>query len=100
MKVWSVRIIQDWSLEDAEANLSRVVDNAVKDGPQRIVGDGRSAVVVISEREFERLVEGKRGSLMDFLAHSPLKGLVIPERDHCDAGTRDGARVIGPIEKT
>ncbi|HEV3089462.1 MAG TPA: hypothetical protein VGX96_19830 [Candidatus Elarobacter sp.] len=57
-------------------------------------------MVVISEREFERLVEGKRGSLMDFLAHSPLKGLVIPERDHRVARTRDSARVIGSIEKT
>ncbi len=81
-----VRVKGDWQLQDAKANLSQVVNKALEDGPQRITRHGRPAAVLVSERDFERLVARKRGSLTEFLARSPLKELEIPERDHSDTG--------------
>jgi prevent-host-death family protein len=81
-----VRIKGDWQLQDAKANLSQVVNRALEDGPQRITRHGRAAAVLLSERDFQRLTARKRGSLVEFFAKSPLRGLVIPERDHSDTG--------------
>jgi prevent-host-death family protein len=84
--VEAVRVKGDWQLQDAKANLSQVVNKALEEGPQRITRHGRAAAVLVSERDFERLVARKRGSLVDFLAHSPLGDLEIPERDLRDTG--------------
>jgi prevent-host-death family protein len=86
MEFMTVRIKGDWQLQDAKANLSQVVNRALEDGPQRITRHGRAAAVLLSERDFDRLVSRKRGSLVEFLAKSPLQGLEIPDRDHTDVG--------------
>jgi antitoxin Phd len=84
--VEAVRVKGDWQLQDAKANLSQVVNKALEEGPQRITRHGRAAAVLVSERDFKRLVARKRGSLVDFLARSPLRELEIPERDRSDTG--------------
>ena len=81
-----VRVKGDWQLQDAKANLSQVVNKALEEGPQRITRHGRPAAVLLSERDFERLLKRKRGSLSEFFARSALRGLEIPERDHSDTG--------------
>jgi antitoxin Phd len=84
--VEAVRVKGDWQLQDAKANLSQVVNKALEEGPQRITRHGRAAAVLVSERDFERLVARKRDSLVDFFARSPLGELEIPERDPRDTG--------------
>ena len=77
-----------WSVADAKARLSEVIDRALSDGPQTITRKGRRAVVVVSAEEWERKAR-RRGNLAEFFAASPLRdsGLEI-ER------TTDGPRAI------
>ncbi|HEX3129465.1 MAG TPA: type II toxin-antitoxin system Phd/YefM family antitoxin [Thermoanaerobaculia bacterium] len=79
---------RSWTLADAKAHLSEVVDNALTKGPQVITRRGRRAVVVIAAEEWERRTQ-RKGTLADFFAASPLRdsGLEI-ER------SQDGAREI------
>lgn len=76
-----------WTLADAKAHLSEVVDNALKKGPQVITRRGRKAVVVVAAEEWERKTQ-RQGTLADFFAASPLResGLEI-ERPR--GGSRD-----------
>ncbi len=71
-----------WSVADAKAHLSEVIENALHDGPQTITRRGKKAVVVVSAEEWERRTKPKK-SLVEFFRESPLRGsgLVIPERE-------------------
>jgi prevent-host-death family protein len=73
-----------WTLADAKAHLSEVVERALKKGPQIITRHGRKAVVVVAAEEWERKTQ-RQGTLADFFAASPLRdsGLEI-ERPHED----------------
>ena len=79
---------REWTVADAKAQLSRVIDRALSDGPQTITRRGRKAVVVVSAEEWARKTR-RRGNLAEFFAASPLRdsGLKI-ER------TKDGPRDI------
>jgi prevent-host-death family protein len=59
-----------WKLEDAKNRFSEVVRLALADQPQRVTRNGRDAVVVISQEEYERLAAPQ--NLFDFLQTSPL----------------------------
>ena len=61
-----------WTLADANAHLSEVVESALKEGPQVITRRGREAVVVVAAEEWNRRVR-RRGTLADFFAASPLR---------------------------
>jgi prevent-host-death family protein len=61
-----------WTLADAKARLSQVVDNALTKGPQVITRHGRKAVVIVSAEEWERRTQ-RKGTLADFFAASPLR---------------------------
>ncbi|HEV2740590.1 MAG TPA: type II toxin-antitoxin system Phd/YefM family antitoxin [Candidatus Elarobacter sp.] len=76
----------EWQLQDAKANLSQLVNRALEEGPQRITRHGRGAAVVLSERDYDRLIARTRGSLSEFLARSPLRGVPMDVRDHADTG--------------
>ena len=67
-----------WTLADAKAHFSEVVDSALKKGPQMITRHGRKAVVVVAAEEWERQRQ-RSGTLAGFFAASPLResGLVI-----------------------
>ena len=45
-----------WKLQDAKAQFSKVVENALKIGPQYVTRRGTKAVVVLSAKDFEDLV--------------------------------------------
>lgn len=62
-----------WQLQDAKARLSEVVQSAQKQGPQHITVRGKKAVVLISQKEYQRLRKHKPGFL-DFMRTSPLAG--------------------------
>ncbi|MCX6591840.1 MAG: type II toxin-antitoxin system Phd/YefM family antitoxin [Acidobacteria bacterium] len=71
-----------WQLQDAKARFSELCRRVFSDGPQRVTRQGKEAVVVLSEAEFERLSAGAapRESLVDFFRRSPLAGSGIEFR--------------------
>jgi antitoxin Phd len=44
-----------WRLQDAKAQFSALVDNALRGVPQHVTRNGKRAVVVLSEQDFEVL---------------------------------------------
>jgi prevent-host-death family protein len=76
-----------WTLADAKAHLSAVVESALKQGPQVITRHGRKAVVVVAADEWDRKTR-RQGTLAAFFAASPLRdsGLAI---ERPDDGTRE-----------
>ncbi len=66
-------IMTTWTVVEAKAKLSEVVEKARADGPQTITKNGHVAVVVVSAEEWEKKTK-RSGSLADFFAESPLRG--------------------------
>jgi prevent-host-death family protein len=62
-----------WTVAQAKAKLSEVIDHAQKHGPQAITRNGRRTAVLVSAEEWERKTQ-RSGSLADFFAASPLRG--------------------------
>ena len=61
-----------WTVAEAKAKFSQVIEQA-RTGPQTITRNGRPAAVVVSVEEWERR-SSRTGTLVDFLAASPLRG--------------------------
>lgn len=74
-----------WSVADAKARLSELLDRAIRTGPQAITRRGKEIAIVVSAEEWHRK-SARSGSLAEFFAASPLReaGLVI-ERVHLRA---------------
>lgn len=67
-----------WTVAEAKARLSELLERVRDQGPQTITRRGRVAAVVVSPEEWER--KSKRvGNLAEFLLNSPLRdsGIVI-----------------------
>jgi prevent-host-death family protein len=64
-----------WTLADAKAKLSEVIDRAQAE-PQTITRHGRPSVVVVSIEEWARKT-ARKGTLAEFLLASPLRGAEI-----------------------
>jgi len=63
---------QNWSVAEAKARFSEVIDRALSEGPQTITRKGRTTAVVVGAEEWER--KNKRvGNLAEFFAASPLR---------------------------
>jgi prevent-host-death family protein len=62
-----------WTLANAKARLSEVVDRA-QDVPQMVTRNGRPAAVIVSAEEWKRKTD-RKGNLAEFLLASPLRGL-------------------------
>jgi prevent-host-death family protein len=75
-----------WTVADAKAKLSELIERARTDGPQTITRHGKAVVVVVTAEEWVRKTK-RSGNLAEFLASSPLRdaGLEV-ER------AQDGAR--------
>ena len=64
-----------WTVAQAKARLSEVIDKARREGPQAITRHGKSAVVVVEAELWDRIRRREqRGSFADFLRASPLRG--------------------------
>ena len=64
-----------WTVAEAKAKFSEVIERARSGAPQTVTRNGRTAVVVVAAEEWERKRKLKRaGSLADFFAASPLRG--------------------------
>ena len=62
-----------WSVADAKARLSEVIERARTSGPQTIAKNGKRAAVVVSAEEWDRRTK-PQGTLAEFFAASPLRG--------------------------
>jgi len=61
-----------WTLANAKARLSEVVDRA-QSGPQIITRHGKPNAVIVSAEEWARKT-ARKGTLAEFLLASPLRG--------------------------
>ena len=62
-----------WTVAEAKAKFSEIVERARMAAPQMVTRNGRPAVVVVSAEEWTRKTK-RQGTLAEFLADSPLKG--------------------------
>ncbi len=62
-----------WKLQDAKSQFSKMVEDAIKDGPQYVTRRGREAVVVVSAKDYEKLLSHRPG-FKDFLLSCPKIG--------------------------
>jgi prevent-host-death family protein len=62
-----------WTVAQAKARFSELIDRARSDGPQTITRKGRTAVVVVAAEEWEKKTK-RSGNLAEFFAASPLRG--------------------------
>ena len=78
-----------WTVAQAKAKLSEVIESAQKHGPQAITRNGRRAAVVVSAEEWERKTR-RSGSLAEFFAASPLRGSALKVRRSKDKLRKTG----------
>ena len=64
-------MVGTWQLQEAKNKLSKVVDEAIKRGPQVITRHGVEVAIVLSLDEYRRLASSQE-KLSDFFRHSPL----------------------------
>jgi prevent-host-death family protein len=61
-----------WTVAEAQAKFSEIIDRARSREPQMITRNRRTAVVVVSAEVWERKVR-RKGSLAEFFSASPLR---------------------------
>lgn len=64
---------ETWTVAEAKAKFSEVIDRAVARGPQTITRKGRTTAVVVGAEEWQRK-SARVGNLAEFFAASPLRG--------------------------
>jgi prevent-host-death family protein len=64
---------QTWTVAEAKAKFSEVIDRAMSQGPQTITRKGRTAAVIVGADEWQRK-SARVGNLAEFFAASPLRG--------------------------
>lgn len=77
-----------WQLQEAKARFSELFRRARSEGPQVITRQGKEAVVMISDEQYERLA-GKAHqpkSLLQFFRESPLVGVELDLERSKDEG--------------
>jgi prevent-host-death family protein len=61
-----------WTVAEAKAKFSEVIERAQSGGPQTVTKNGRAAVVIVAASEWERKTK-RTGNLAEFFATSPLR---------------------------
>jgi prevent-host-death family protein len=64
---------QNWTVAEAKAKFSEMIERAMSEGPQTITRKGRTAAVVVGAEEWQRKTK-RVGNLAEFFAASPLRG--------------------------
>ena len=68
-----------WTVAEAKAKFSEVIDRAQRSGPQVITRSGRTTVVIVAADEWERKTR-RVGNLAEFFGASPLRGSSLKVR--------------------
>jgi prevent-host-death family protein len=64
---------QIWTVAEAKAKFSELIERAISLGPQTITRKGRTTAVVVGAEEWQRKTK-RVGNLAEFFAASPLQG--------------------------
>jgi prevent-host-death family protein len=72
---------QSWTVAEAKAKFSEIIERAMSEGPQTITRKGRTAAVVVGAEEWQRKTK-RAGNLAEFFAGSPLRGSQLKVRRH------------------
>ena len=64
--------VDAWTVAQAKAKLSEIIDKARSLGPQTITRNGRKAAVIVAADEWERKSR-RKGNMAEFFASSPLR---------------------------
>jgi prevent-host-death family protein len=82
MKHWPAKNAKRWSVQDAKARFSELLDASVNDGPQIITKRGAETAVLVPVEEWRRLTEGaSRKAAFDLLVNDPRRfELDLPAR--------------------
>lgn len=87
-----------WSLADAKAKLSEVVERAKTQGPQHLTKNGKDAAVVLSAEDYRRLSEAletkSKRSLHETLFDPSIRMFTDEEADELFARDKDVGRPI------
>ena len=71
-----------WSVAEAKARFSEVIEKALREGAQEVTRHGKRTAVVVSAAEWDRRTR-RKNSLVELLNRSPLKGSGLTiERPH------------------
>jgi prevent-host-death family protein len=70
---------QSWTVAEAKAKFSEIIERAMSEGPQTITRKGRTAAVVVGAEEWQRKTK-RAGNLAEFFAGSPLRGSQLKVR--------------------
>ena len=81
-----------WQLQTAKAQLSEVVDAALRGEPQRVTRRGKDAVIIVSEREYVALKTSAKRDAPDFASYL----LAIPKQS---VATTESADAIATRSK-
>ncbi len=68
-----------WTVAEAKAKFSEIIQRAMSEGPQTITRKGRTAAVVVGAEEWQRKTQ-RVGNLAEFFATSPLRGSSLKVR--------------------
>ena len=68
-----MRSAAKWTVAEAKAKFSEVLDRAQSEGPQTVTRNGRTTAVIVAAEEWERKTR-RQGTLAEFFAASPLGG--------------------------
>jgi prevent-host-death family protein len=63
----------NWTVAEAKAKFSEIIERAMSEGPQTVTKKGRVAAVVVGAEEWQRKTQ-RSGNLAEFFAGSPLGG--------------------------
>ncbi len=63
---------QTWTVAEAKAKFSEIIERAMSEGPQTITRNAHLAAVVVGAEEWQRKTK-RVGSLAEFFAESPLR---------------------------
>jgi prevent-host-death family protein len=63
---------QTWTVAEAKAKFSEIIERATSDGPQTITRNGRTTAIVVGADEWQRKTK-RVGNLAEFFAESPLR---------------------------
>ena len=73
--------MKTWSVQDAKARFSELLDTCLKHGPQLVTRRGTDAAVLVPVDEWQRLKQSARPSLKDLLlAPTPRADIPVPGR--------------------
>ena len=73
--------MKNWSVQDAKARFSELLDTCLKEGPQLVTKRGADAAVLVPVREWQRLRQSTRSTLKELLlAEAPRFEMATPDR--------------------